>query len=625
MDADVIWYIARDDRQFGPYSFEALQTAVRKGILSEDDLAWRSGFAQWKPLKDIAGLLPPSAEPPEPPQARDADPTSVAHDTWPQPAATDPLQTEPEQPGIATDAADAAASPAAAPPGKVGYIRRHWRGGFSLGYSYWVNGPLVTILLTIVILILAEGVRAHTGSSSWLIGLSACLFALPFVTVWQLVGIWRSASQHTGRGGRRGWAIVAKVAVVFGVLRSIADLGQGLPVAAEYLTMALGDKYGPPSFRLVRNGTELEFKGGIGSGLHVEFEKHLQASPNLRVVHLTSQGGRISEAELIAKEVKRRNLVTYVSAYCMSACTEIFVVGRQRWASSAAKIGFHSPSFPGTREGDLRSARADMISYLIAQGIDRSFAEKAIAVQSSAIWYPTMKEMVDAKVLTGIAEPDRFAASALGIFASVESARDALEQIPVFAAIRDVYPAEYAVLVKQAIDGYAGGQSEQEILGKGKQLVGTLVARSLVVAPADVVNRQGKLTLTYLQKLNDIDAESCVAYTNPGKGAKPRINLAQRFPDLSKEELALNAAIVQSAVGSKIARPTRQEVTSDLAGVFARLRGTYGSKVALVDAAAVPPADFATFCRINIDFYKHILNMQLESGARVLRYIYSGT
>src|SRR5262249_61684710 len=108
--------------------------------------------------------------------------------------------------------------------------------------------------------------EANRGSAAWLIGLSAMILALPFVTVWQFVGIWRSASRHTGRGGRRGWAIAAKIAVVLGALRSIVDLGNVFPVVTEFITMAMGDRNGPPSFRLMRNGTELEVKVGITAG-----------------------------------------------------------------------------------------------------------------------------------------------------------------------------------------------------------------------------------------------------------------------------------------------------------------------------------------------------------------------
>ncbi|HYW59674.1 MAG TPA: GYF domain-containing protein [Xanthobacteraceae bacterium] len=602
MESQPTWYVARDGRRIGPYALESLQIALQKGLLLDTDLAWRPGFDDWTPLRDIEEFH----FPPEPPADRDLAAPSVVH---------------------AAPALEPAAETETAPErrGRFGYVGRHWRGDFSLGFSYWVNGPVVTIAITIVVLLVAARAEANLGSAVWLIGLSAMILTLPFVTVWQFVGIWRSASRHTGRGGRRGWAIAAKIAVVLGALRSIVDLGNVFPVVTEFITMAMGDRYGPPSFRLVRNGTELEFKGGIAAGLHLEFERFLQASPNLKVVHLTSQGGRIAEAELIAKEVKRRNLATYVSSFCASACTEIFIAGQRRWAASSAKIGFHSPSFPGLGEIEMRRIRADAVAYLVNQGVDRAFAEKAISTRPTSMWYPTIKEMIDAKVVTGIAERDQFAASALTMLASTESARSTLEKIPVFAAIRDVYPDEYVTLVKQATDGYAAGESEQEILGKGKRIVSKLVSRSLAVAPTDIVVRHGRLTLAYLRKLKEADAESCVAHTDSEKGAKSRINVAQRFPDLVKEELALNATIVKTAVGSKIAKPTAQEIAADMSRVMARLRLTYGNKVSLINASRVPPEDFATYCRMNIDFYEYVLGMAPERGSRILRYIYAAT
>jgi membrane-bound ClpP family serine protease len=216
---------------------------------------------------------------------------------------------------------------------------------------------------------------------------------------------------HQAKNSWSWWVAFAKGTVVIGALHSIGDLSTRLSVAADYATMAFGDKFGQPTFTLLRNGTELEFSGGINYGLREQFDKVLAGAPQVKVVHLNSQGGRIADAHLIAKSIRERGLVTYVRNHCESACTDVFLAGRERWAAPTAEIGFHSPDFPGATDTDLQSVRQDELSYLTMQGVSKNFAEKAVSTKPESMWYPTGQEMLDARVLTGIANPGQFAAS----------------------------------------------------------------------------------------------------------------------------------------------------------------------------------------------------------------------
>ena len=82
----------------------------------------------------------------------------------------------------------------------------------------------------------------------------------------------------------------------------------------------------------------------------------LAASPQIHVVHLNSFGGRIGEAEKLYNTIRENNLITYVSANCMSACTVAFAGGTERWLYQNAQLGFHAPTFPGMSELELKEA-----------------------------------------------------------------------------------------------------------------------------------------------------------------------------------------------------------------------------------------------------------------------------
>jgi thiosulfate reductase cytochrome b subunit len=102
------------------------------------------------------------------------------------------------------------------------YVARHWRGDLSLARSYWVDGVLITILISTILYV---GVSVFGLSSPGDAGRSSAGFIvlaiLILVYAWQSVGIWRSAGHYVDRGGNKVWAILAKILVVTGVAVAI--------------------------------------------------------------------------------------------------------------------------------------------------------------------------------------------------------------------------------------------------------------------------------------------------------------------------------------------------------------------------------------------------------------------
>jgi hypothetical protein len=55
--ADVQWYYARNDQQFGPVSANELKVLADAGRLAPDDLLWREGMEQWATAINLKGLF----------------------------------------------------------------------------------------------------------------------------------------------------------------------------------------------------------------------------------------------------------------------------------------------------------------------------------------------------------------------------------------------------------------------------------------------------------------------------------------------------------------------------------------------------------------------------------------
>lgn len=55
--AEVQWYYARNDQQFGPVSGTELKQLAEGGRLSPDDLLWREGMDAWTTAINLRGLF----------------------------------------------------------------------------------------------------------------------------------------------------------------------------------------------------------------------------------------------------------------------------------------------------------------------------------------------------------------------------------------------------------------------------------------------------------------------------------------------------------------------------------------------------------------------------------------
>src|SRR5262249_13290303 len=183
-------------------------------------------------------------------------------------------------------------------------------------------------------------------------------------SVWQLVGIWRSAGRTIEERKRRGkyaiWAGLARLATVLGFLSFVGNSVQyTLPnVLANFKIAFRGDSIPHHMLKALNGGSEIELAGGMHFGTAADLRTLLDATTGVRTIDLDSLGGRVAEAEHVRDLIRERHLATYTAAYCASACTVAYMGGSPRYLGPGGKLGFHRFSFPGlTPEQDSAAAR----------------------------------------------------------------------------------------------------------------------------------------------------------------------------------------------------------------------------------------------------------------------------
>ncbi len=516
------------------------------------------------------------------------------------------------------------ANPADAP--RYNVVRRHWRGELPLWVSYWVCGFVGNFVMVLLAILIAAMFNADSGfypPAIFATILATWASAAPVMT-WQIVGVWRSAAAYSAarraRGKGSGWAAVAQLAVLLGLLRVMwTFVDAGAPQIAESWRMAFAGDPDIPAYaiRVMRDGTEAEISGGLKYGLTDEFTKILDASRRVRLVHLDSIGGRLGEGKKLFRLIRDRGLSTYVSSKCMSACTLAFAGGRQRFLRNGAALGFHRGAFPGVSESDFDDAQAEVFRLA---GFDESFIRRVLATPHRDMWRPSADVLVAAKVVTSVTDGANFAVSGLGQDFDRSSMADKLADVsPVFRAIRTRFPRKYDEVVDQLARDFVRGRTFTEAMTAVRSTLLLFIHELTPMADDDVLADFDSLLVDQYSELKAKDPTSCYKYIS---GEDPGLNLASSLSaGLIMREQRLQERIVATAVK----RPTADKAQVDSLWTIVRdspAKDGVGEADLELLSRHVEAPEHPHYCAVAIAFFRKIGRLRPESTAMLMRDIF---
>jgi hypothetical protein len=444
------------------------------------------------------------------------------------------------------------------------------------------------------------------------------------ILIWQVVGTWRSATNYPKD---KVWGRVAKVMLVVGVIRSLVDFAQnGLPQIQEVYAIFRGDeRVGNFAFRVLHDGRELEFSGGITFGAAKEFERFLNAVGGVQLVHLNSTGGRILEAQRIGDLIRSRNLNTYVSHQCLSACTIIFLSGHERLVTAEAKIGFHQPDIPGIDAEGRRAIINEEMQRLRTLGLSEAFARKANQATPDDMWFPSTSELLAEKAATRLVNSADFAVSGL---AQSQLTDDSIERTllanDLFVAIRKVDPDTYKAILERFREGIRRGKTPLELRSDIFPLTINVFFELLPYASDDNLLTFTQSMVHQLSILNSADPTDCYYSINPekaGSGTLPMVN--PKYKELFEQEQKLEAQIISQFSGRDKQIPNKKDVGGSIDKVFVGLKGQFGDDLQLLSADDVAADKYQAYCQVLVSMYASVLKLPRNQAVAVLRYIFS--
>ena len=256
-----------------------------------------------------------------------------------------------------------------------------------------------------------------------------------------------------------------------------------------------------PRIFLSADGETVYVVGTIMDDAFLRFDALLQRAPKVKRVYLASTGGLTLEGRLIAALVRKRHLDTYVEHYCASACTQVFVAGRERVLGPEAQLGFHQAV--GVDESGETSALAaassrrltplsvfgingnDTLRLAYEQaGIDQPFITKALARGHDDMWLPTTAELVAAHVITRrTAQPELAAPEGSRSRAELTSM---VQRRPLWRAAQTVLPGAYADALNDAWRRANTGSEVEGAIASGRGEI-VIAAWPMLAAASDSV------------------------------------------------------------------------------------------------------------------------------------------
>ena len=451
------------------------------------------------------------------------------------------------------------------------YLLDHWKGALSLPLAYWVNLFLANIALHLVALVWADNSFSFQpfAAAAFLFGL--WLAAVQLI-VWQCVGVWRSAQAHTSRGGA-GWAaVLAQVALCIGMLGNATTLVRdALPQVAFAAEMFLGDSSIEDPVITVRDGT-LVYSGGIKNRSYVAVQQAIAANPQVRVLQLETQGGRIASAERLAALVRENDLTTYVPSHCASAGMIVFLAGERRVTNIGAKLGFHSGSSPiATDKGE--QINGWLTSALQRRGVSEAFIRRARETPSDDMWYPTRSELAEEGIVTEFRLGEKLSTDSTDEPIR-ETVRRNLLKNPALVALAEMEPQRFEEGITELIERMVEGLNPvAATLASINPLLREKLVERLPYATGEVLDQFFDLNLVILDTFGENRPTAALAYWS-GNGDFSTLVSEPDYPK-DKEQKLVSDLLTQppdsSPLDQERAKVALLQVVSEIADDSAEL------------------------------------------------------
>lgn len=502
------------------------------------------------------------------------------------------------------------------------FIKKHWRGEFSLARSFWLNVFLLNVGLSVLDIWLAEAHPIENPVVASQVTLVYVFITLVLIYPWQIVGLWRSASKHSELAKRTFWARTVKLLVVLSVVGSIGNLSFSWPVYKHLYQIGFGvDPYGEYRVELTADRELIHLQGGLGFGVAKDVERLLAKQPSVSGIILDSHGGRVVEGRNLAKIILDNGLTTYSLNGCYSACTTAFIAGDKRYLAKGANLAFHQYKSDLKNLNilvDLSFEQKKDLAFYKRQGVAQAFIDRVFKAEKDDLWYPTTDEMINSGVVHKVVSsstlrPIKYTAIKTSALA------EELKAIAVFQSIEKYEPDLYQHIIKSMEAHIQKGASVLETQQEVGAYIQLLAGRALPTTSNKALVRFADETVKLMKKLDAKDPILCIKFLFPEQYGS--LDITQYFPsnEMMPMMSAFDLVIIDSygAENDEIDRAAAQRLVSEIVTEL-------GAAAAYMEATKLQNrAEYSRTCKSFIHFYEAMLSNTEQAAGNGLRYVFT--
>lgn len=505
---------------------------------------------------------------------------------------------------------------------EMSYIKKHWYGKLSLEMSYWVNNVLFNIIFTILITVINNKIDFTNNPILPSILMIVIWLLLLVSTPWILIGLWRSAENHIKKYNKSFWAGVVKLLVIVGWIQfSIIFIKSGIPQIIEFTKIAINNDTTPKyTLKILNNGKELEISGGIRFGLTNDVREYFIKYPKIKVLHLNSNGGRISESHKLSKFLKNKNITTYSSTGCYSACTNIFMSGKYRFINKNAYLGFHQPSFAGLSESDLWEEIEKERRFYLNNGVKKDFVDKAFTTPHNDMWKPSHFELLQAGIISKVVDGTNFSSTDLSLWEDRKKLESDLLKEKVFQAIKIYEPKEFKKIIQIINSSIKNGEPRKEMFLKTRKIAQKLFLKYLPYSSNKLIIDFLKLTI---EEMNAIHKKSPIVCYEFSMGTAKYFNPKDYFSKaLIKKELNLMAKVIKSGATNPQKIPLAKDVEKIQTKLYISLMVDAGKDFFLLDKKKPTKSEKIKLSKVIIIMFEKILELDYSDKIKLARVMF---
>lgn len=333
----------------------------------------------------------------------------------------------------------------------------------------------------------------------------------------------------------------------------------------------------------------------------------------------------MNEAYQLYKTIKERNLSTYTSADCVSACSLAFLAGRERYLGESGRLGFHSTSI-GELSGEVAKELNDEVRQILqTHGVPNSFIDRALSTSPKDMWYPSKDELLEAKVIDSVVDSRYFGLSGVTQWRDAHKIESELLAIPFYSALAQYDQQNYAKLRNILVSGIQKGRAQIEIQNDVRSIfVGQLIPMYLKKAPDEALIRYWHSQIAEMKHLAKLNPQHCADFAFP-QFARSAQDLQRLLPkDLLTEDIDALAAVVKGVATNPQGYGSNPRIQADLEAAVVKVAQKYPWALEVVQNPASHKDDPASLCGAVIALYSEVLAIPSSSrSGAVLRYMLS--